>query len=156
MKKLFFVLLCLVSLGLLFNCVGAPKGRLAVKSCIECHEKEYKQFVAAKNVHTPVKEKQCEACHRPHGLIGGVYLKQGFPELCFSCHEETKKTKGKNAHPPFEKGDCIKCHNPHSSSHAALLEEGKRNTCLTCHESEKFRQEFIHLPGTARPVTSRT
>ncbi|RLB12603.1 MAG: hypothetical protein DRG39_01455, partial [Deltaproteobacteria bacterium] len=143
MKKWSIILF--IFIGLL-SC-ARPERRLAIKPCVECHQKELKAFLANKRVHAPIREKRCEACHRPHGIIGGVYLKKALPQLCLSCHKKLKEVKGKNIHPPFKKGNCLRCHNPHSTNYKFLLNKGPRVTCLVCHTSERFNQKFVHQPA---------
>lgn len=80
--------------------------------CMSCHDKkldtptgkimDMKTWLARNSIHHgPIKQKDCSACHNPHGSDNFRILKKYFPpvfyapfdpknyELCFSCHEKT-------------------------------------------------------------------
>src|SRR5690242_7362326 len=74
-----------------------PQRRLASKDCIECHAK-VQQEASKKVVHAPFADpKNCESCHKRHGIVGTLVLKQEQPGLCFSCHQK-EETAFKAAH----------------------------------------------------------
>jgi len=145
-KILGFVLLCFWGLSLNVGCVPQASHKLQ-KNCVDCHS-EYAVTFREGNIHKPVLDNQCENCHRTHGLIGGVYLKEGVPQLCFRCHSnvrEDMKKKG-GIHSPAAEGKCLSCHNPHNSKQKGLLKQPEKDLCFSCHGSESFSQTIQHQP----------
>ena len=124
--------------------------------CLSCHNKKYtlpgggklknmKKFLAKnKDWHGPIREKDCTACHDPHGSNYYRMLRAYFPNtlyspydpknyaLCFMCHQNTiasvkrttTLTNFRNGnlnlhyvHVHQQKGRvCIFCHSPHGSN----------------------------------------
>ena len=119
------------------------------KTCLDCHS-ELKDRYREGNIHQPVKEQNCESCHRPHGLIGGVYLDRAMPALCYKCHNETAESlkKFKTSHQPVSKGKCDLCHDPHNSPNPNLLNLQEDELCFNCHVRGSFQKKFIHEPVT--------
>jgi len=149
-KRILFLFLLFAPVALF----AAPQKRLNAKECIECHAPVVKEK-ARKVVHEPFRdEKNCEACHKRHGIVGTLVLKQEQPGLCYSCHkQEEAKFKAAHIHNPVANGKCTKCHNPHSSYNEQLLRASGNNLCFTCHDKAKFSQASVHKPAGERCLT---
>ena len=134
-------------IALLSSCGPQQKKAALRRTCVDCH-KEYAAQFRGGGVHEPVRENRCEACHRPHGLIGGVYLKKSEPELCFGCHASVRETfQGQpHLHEPVKKGECGACHDPHNSEFPALLQQAAAQACFVCHDQEPFARQYVHAP----------
>lgn len=141
---------------------GKAKGLLAADQmtvCLSCHGKDdlgtpplkniKKQLAGKKNLHGPIREGNCKACHDPHGsdyfrLLRGNYPSQlyvpyqdGIYDGCLKCHEKnmlrfadtTIYTKFRNGnrnlhyvHVVNRKGrTCRICHEPHASNGDKLI-----------------------------------
>lgn len=123
--------------------------------CLSCHNREYnsgkdkiKNMKALldqnKDHHGPIREKDCSACHNPHGSDNFRLLRAYFPpvfyapykasnyQLCFMCHEDTiAEEKFTTTLTGFRNGNqnlhyvhvhrlkgrtCRACHNPHATN----------------------------------------
>lgn len=115
-----------------------------------CHpHKAEKKFI-----HLPVKNGECQSCHKPSGEKHPKFKKEAFlltdkgkAGLCSECHER-KDTK-KYVHPPVVAGDCIDCHDPHQSDNKFQLKEEGAALCTMCHEKSKLDRSFPHQPIAA-------
>ncbi len=130
--------------------------------CLNCHNKPIKsgsrtlpsiakQLEGVKKPHGPIQQKDCTACHRPHGspyfdILRGAYSENFYTPyrrenyaICFKCHdpemieEQTStKTGFRNGdrnlhflHTKQEKGrNCRVCHHEHGTNQPKLI----RNT----------------------------
>ncbi|MGE4580173.1 MAG: cytochrome c3 family protein [Desulfuromonadales bacterium] len=137
--------LLLAAVGLAACAPAGQKG--ASKGCLDCHQ-EYASRFAEGNKHQPVAMQECGACHRNHGLIGGLYLKREVPELCFDCHAEINPARANYTfpHPPTDTGQCLVCHDPHNAKQQALLKDTEEALCLTCHDAAVFAGQHRHAP----------
>jgi predicted CXXCH cytochrome family protein len=90
--------------------------------------------------HGPVAQKDCSACHQPHGALVFKLLAASYPstfyapfdvksyEMCFGCHEEALVTAEKTTTATrFRDGD----RNLHFL-HVNKADRGR--TCRACHE----------------------
>ena len=93
--------------------------RVQARECISCHSPVEKEL-AKKFLHAPFKDpKNCESCHKRHGVVGTLVLKEPEPGLCFSCHKKEEPAfKLARVHAPVAQGKCSSCHSPHSSDNA--------------------------------------
>jgi predicted CXXCH cytochrome family protein len=114
--------------------------------CAKCH----KPLGKKKNVHQPVKDGECLACHKVHGSDEKYLLDVGGDQakLCYTCHDEKSMT-GKFTHGPAVSGDCKTCHTPHESDKKGLLKGSMKTLCLECHDD--FAQSMksakvLHAP----------
>jgi predicted CXXCH cytochrome family protein len=131
--------ICLVAKGETAEAAGA-------ENC-GCHsQKTVKKFV-----HLPVKNGECQSCHKPTGQKHPKITKEAFlltdkgkAGLCSECHER-KDTK-KHVHPPVAAGDCLDCHDPHQSDNKFQLKEDGATLCYMCHEKSKLARSFPHKP----------
>jgi predicted CXXCH cytochrome family protein len=122
----------------------APKE--VAKKCLECHP-EFSERFSKGNVHAPIREGDCYACHRPHGIFGKVIFRADQPALCYSCHPAVQpQDTAKSVHKPLTTAQCSTCHNPHNSDYAGLLAAEGKESCFICHDREDFQQQFVHQP----------
>lgn len=116
------------------------------KKCFECHPEFSGRFVEG-NVHAPVQQEDCYACHRRHGLFGKIVFYENQPALCLRCHEDVAHAAtDKSVHPPLVNKKCTTCHQPHNSPNEALLKAPGNKSCYVCHESMTFERKFVHQP----------
>jgi len=118
--------------------LAAPAADAADAPCYECHDKEP---LTSGNVHPPVADGECEACHLDHGDQEKLILVEPVPALCFQCHDELSKP---HKHPPAEDGECLSCHRVHSSPVRRLLQRAVPALCEECHDP--FAGEVVHAP----------
>ena len=122
----------------------------AVVSCrtAECHSR----VGGTENFHEPVKEGDCQACHKQtnptHPLKGGrsFVLTAKDEALCYQCHDRFGKKKV--VHAPVKEGECAYCHKPHGGVNRFLLGVGSNQSglCYNCHESAAFTKKYQHGP----------
>jgi predicted CXXCH cytochrome family protein len=122
--------------------------------CEQCHT----PFGKKKMMHSPVKDGDCLACHKPHGGPGQYLLpvREDRTELCISCHNP-EPFKQQFMHGPVAVGACNKCHEPHESKEKALLDAPIRTVCLKCHQdfAAALKQAKVtHPPVKDGPCTA--
>ena len=130
--------------------LGGKSWELVVKVpvlCAQCHT----PFGSKKVMHSPVKEGDCLACHKPHGAAGKFLLdvREDRTELCVTCHNP-EPFKQRFMHGPVAVGACNKCHAAHEANEKALLDVPVRNLCLSCHND--FATELKNAKVTHPPV----
>lgn len=106
-----------------------------------------------KFTHKPVKNGECESCHKPSGerhpkVKKGSFLltDNGKSGLCNECHE--RKDTMKFLHKPVATGDCGDCHDFHQSNYRYMLKGHGADLCFMCHEKGKFDRRYPHAPIT--------
>ena len=131
--------------------------------CVSCHADERLKSADGKKLanikgwldanpvwHDPVREKDCSACHQPHGGANFRLLKEYYPpefyapysakryELCFSCHQERAfSTRETTTLTGFRDGA--------KNLHFVHLQQGERGrTCRACHDVHASKQA-LHL-----------
>jgi predicted CXXCH cytochrome family protein len=103
--------------------------------CLPCHA-ELKQKFSGPNVHTPVKQGDCEGCHNPHAARFPKLLARQGGDLCFSCHTKAKAAFAKKVvHRPVKDGQCGACHDPHAGREKFQLAKSGGDLCLGCHDT---------------------
>jgi predicted CXXCH cytochrome family protein len=132
-----------------------PQGEL----CLTCHNKEIKtgdgrtladlatRLKEHPNLHGPVRDGNCAACHRPHAgehrsLLTSAYPPQFYAtfeferyELCFECHlEELVEDESGTGLTGFRDGD--------RNLHWLHVNREKGRTCRACHEIHASGQPF--------------
>ena len=119
-----------------------PTGPLAPgTTCVtaECHA----AFAAAAQVHAPVAERACSACHKDD--VGGHRFplkRASAADSCTFCHAVSGTAS--HQHKALEQG-CLTCHDPHASRAKFLLKaDTVEQLCRTCHETPTKR--FAHRP----------
>ncbi len=85
-------------------------------------------------MHTPVKARDCVACHNPHASSHGKLLSAEPAAVCASCHGDVApKTGARSVHKPAADNRCSDCHDPHSSDFKYNLVRGGSDLCAKCH-----------------------
>ncbi len=143
--------------------------------CLSCHDKELtdnngkkilnmKAYLEAnKDVHGPIREKDCTSCHNPHGSSNFRMLRAYFPPvfyapydpknyaLCFMCHENTLAAdKRTTTLTNFRNGDL----NLHYL-HVHKLDKGR--TCRACHDphasnNPKHIRDYVPFGAWKLPI----
>jgi len=134
--------------------------RLPYDLCVTCHGKdgvedhEGKKLTNMKTLlaenpelHGPVADKDCSACHNPHGGENFRLLNHEYPAkfysgfdpkvyaLCFECHEETIVTKA-------ETTTLTQFRNGSTNLHFVHVNKAERGrTCRACHEVHAAKQK---------------
>ena len=112
--------------------------------CFTCHDTS---LMKGAYLHGPVAAGGCVICHDPHGSENTRLLVKEPPDLCFMCHEESKKRfERKNTHKPVAE-TCLNCHLPHSAPDPMLLKMQQNELCLSCHD--KLHPEVAQAIRTA-------
>ncbi len=121
--------------------------------CLSCHDKEYKHedgtsvanmkllLEKKRNHHGPIRDKDCSACHNPHGSNNFRILRAYYPrtfyaaynpdnfKLCFMCHNDTLVKDPKTTTlTGFRNGD----QNLH---YLHVNKTPKGRTCRACHDA---------------------
>lgn len=111
-------------------------------SCHNTHSSNTKSLLKA-SIHLPVAKKECAVCHNAANSKNALTLKNAGTELCYKCHQETKKDfqKVNNHQLGNIKNSCLNCHNPHASNGKYLLEGKEETTCFKCHFDTKKRMK---------------
>ncbi|NOX24706.1 MAG: cytochrome C [Deltaproteobacteria bacterium] len=127
--------------------------------CLGCHDKRIKAtdgtmlpnmkeyFANNKDRHGPIKQKDCTACHNPHGSNNFRILRRYFPPtfyapfavknyaLCFMCHEKTLVLNPKTTTLTGFRNGSQNLHYVHVNRH-------KGRTCIACHEPHATNNPF--------------
>jgi len=129
--------------------------------CINCHNSDFLEDENGKELtnfqelltmnprhHSPVEQKDCSACHQPHGSDNFRLLVEPYPakfyspfdpenySLCFSCHdEEMVLEKRTTTATNFRDGD--------RNLHYLHVNKSRRGrTCRACHEVHASHQPY--------------
>ncbi|HUC86324.1 MAG TPA: cytochrome c3 family protein, partial [Candidatus Acidoferrales bacterium] len=134
--------------------------RLPYDQCVGCHGKDgvtdhdhkvltnMKQLLAENpEQHGPVADKDCSACHLPHGGDNFRLLTKAYPAefyspydpklyaLCFDCHEESMVKEPKTT-------TLTKFRNGDENLHYVHVNKDERGrTCRACHEVHASKQK---------------
>ncbi len=101
------------------------------KLCYQCHDSYSRKL----NLHQPVKDGECTACHDPHGRSSGRQLlaaDHDLTQVCLACHDDAA-FKGEYVHGPAASGACTECHDPHGADQPSLLKQALTKSCVRCH-----------------------
>ncbi len=116
--------------------------------CLECHQygEEHSNFT--RSMHR-INDVSCTDCHSPHHAKESQFLLvQGQPQLCFSCHLETKPQFNKPfRHRVNEKlVKCTDCHNQHGGFLTRQLRStaAQDQVCFKCHVDKAGPFVFEH------------
>jgi predicted CXXCH cytochrome family protein len=110
-------------------------------SCVsaECHA----NLADAKQIHLPVAEKACNACHEDDAGGHRYPIKRAGNQTCTFCHMTVAGTQ-QHQHGALKQG-CLSCHSPHVSNAKFLLKQDTiEQTCGTCHKTPLMK--FAHEP----------
>lgn len=91
-----------------------------------------------------------ETTHQNAGIATVAMLKQSEPQLCMSCHTETKAQFSKPFHHKVMEGamKCTSCHNAHGGfeQKQTKLSVGADSACIKCHSNKQGPFAFEHAP----------
>jgi predicted CXXCH cytochrome family protein len=140
----------LVILGIMalaISCAPVPEATTRGRqTCAQCHPELVAKYQVG-TIHDPVKKQDCEACHLPHGMVGGVIERQKTPVLCISCHPFFREGGSKKSvHKPVREGKCGSCHEMHNSPYPGLLKATRDESCFACHAKGQFTKSNVHAP----------
>ena len=131
--------------------------------CLKCHNQSFPREdeqplpnLAAElkenpQWHGPVREKNCEGCHDPHGSAHFRLLVKDYPArfyapfkeesygLCFSCHSRDLVRKERSTDTNFRDGD--------RNMHYLHINREKGRTCRACHAVHASKEPH-HLRAT--------
>ena len=142
------------------------------ETCLTCHagKEERNNFRRGEHWRNDIG---CTDCHSPHQLVTNRNLpgsitrvtaanaqKPGFssihllkldePQLCMSCHSETKPDFNKPFHHKVLEGvmKCSDCHNPHGGFELkqTRLATGADAACIKCHADKQGPFTYEHAP----------
>ncbi len=142
------------------------------ETCLGCHagKESHNNFRRGEHWRNDVG---CTDCHSPHGTALGnsidgsitnigptsrqnpgiatvKMLKGSEPQLCMSCHTETRSQFSKPFHHKVLEGTmkCSDCHNPHGGfeSKQSKLAVGADVVCIKCHGDKQGPFAFEHAP----------
>lgn len=141
-------------------------------SCLACHagKEAHNNFRRGEHWRNDVS---CTECHSAHGepaadnvggsmtFVGSTHqdrntqrpeamLRQSEPQLCMSCHNETKSQFNKPFHHRVPEGTmkCSDCHNAHGGfeTKQTKLANGADAGCIKCHSNKQGPFVFEHGP----------
>jgi predicted CXXCH cytochrome family protein len=142
------------------------------ETCLACHagKESHNNFRRGEHWRNNVG---CTDCHSVHGpdqpklaqgsitftgraselrpnQVDRAQLKQSEPQLCMTCHNETKAQFTKPFHHKVLEGtmNCSDCHNPHGGFEAKQqrLAVGADAACVRCHTNKQGPFVFEHAP----------
>ncbi|RMF06551.1 MAG: hypothetical protein D6762_09260 [Candidatus Neomarinimicrobiota bacterium] len=118
-----------------------------VDICTTCHDLDLED----EDLHPPVAEGSCLACHDPHESDLNSLLKGSrAADVCGECHETGLEGK-EFIHGPVAVGACDVCHSGHGQvSNTLLRTDGVNSTCYQCHELKA--EEIASLVNQHAPV----
>ncbi|MFN6963846.1 MAG: DmsE family decaheme c-type cytochrome [Pyrinomonadaceae bacterium] len=146
--------------------------KAASETCLACHsgKEQHNNFRRGEHWRNNVG---CTDCHSSHGsghndltaesitFVGGIagdrpnegttaMLKQSEPQLCLSCHNETRSQFTKPFHHKVLEGTmkCSDCHNAHGGfeQKQTRLAVGNDAGCVKCHANKAGPFVFEHAP----------
>jgi predicted CXXCH cytochrome family protein len=146
--------------------------KATAETCLACHagKENHNNFRRGEHWRNNVG---CTECHSAHGPEPGPFrpgssafpgdvahqkpgqatkamLKSNEPQLCMSCHTETKAQFSKPFHHKVLEGtmSCSDCHNPHGGfeQKQAKLAVGGDAACVKCHSNKQGPFVFEHAP----------
>lgn len=120
------------------------------KRCLECHQygEEHANFDRSQH---NINDVSCIACHSPHHSKDREFLLvQKQPDLCFTCHTETKQDFARPFRHRVEQGliQCTDCHNQHGGFLTKQLRAtaAQDQVCFKCHTDKAGPFAFEHEP----------
>jgi predicted CXXCH cytochrome family protein len=142
------------------------------ETCLGCHagREEHNNFRRGEHWRNDVGCTDCHSSHSTVKLTGNpgsisqisesqsrnvdslarLMLKGSEPQLCISCHSETKAQFSKPFHHKVLEGliKCSDCHNPHGGFELkqTRLATGADTGCLKCHTDKQGPFVFEHAP----------
>jgi predicted CXXCH cytochrome family protein len=116
--------------------------------CTDCHTAH--SVTTARDTNPGSNTKISESDRRNRDLLSANMLRGSEPQLCISCHSETKAQFSRPFHHKVLEGviKCSDCHNPHGGFELkqARLSTGADAGCLKCHADKQGPFVFEHAP----------
>ena len=123
--------------------------------CLGCHQygEEHSNFARSAHARNNVS---CIDCHSPHKAAESQFLmKTKQPQLCYTCHIETKQQFTRTFHHRVNEGlvKCGDCHNPHGGFETRQLRAtaSQDTTCFKCHADKAgpfvFEHQAVKIEG---------
>jgi DmsE family decaheme c-type cytochrome len=126
------------------------------ETCLTCHQKDAEQLHFRRSEHK-LTGVACNDCHAPHfpARQAGL-LRQKTPDLCLSCHQETRLAFALPVRHKVLEGamSCTDCHTPHGSQSRFALRDVHNRTCTQCHVEKGGPFAFEHLASRIEGCTS--
>ncbi|WP_289053998.1 cytochrome c3 family protein [Carboxylicivirga marina] len=111
--------------------------------CFYCHEENNTH----NNVHYPVQEGECNACHDVHSANhASLLIDNPVGNVCAMCHDLEISNKSVQHYPAAE-GECSACHDPHSSDESYFLKQTPSKLCFECHDADMMNKSNQHYPA---------
>jgi len=128
-------------------------------ACTDCHSPHFTKHLAEKLAGTPQGKTDAPSSLLPVGpfsahsndLAPPKMLVKSEPQLCMTCHNETKGQFTQPFHHRVLEGamKCSDCHNPHGGfeSKQSRLNTGADAACMKCHADKQGPFVFEHAPA---------
>lgn len=115
--------------------------------CTDCHTAHGTDL---KNANEGSITNVSDVSRQKPGVANEAMLKQGEPQLCMSCHAETKAQFSKPFHHKVLEGSmtCSDCHNAHGGfeTKQTKLSVGNDAACIKCHSNKGGPFVYEHGP----------
>lgn len=119
------------------------------EKCLSCHQFSGEQGHFQRSHHAK-QNVGCVSCHSPHYSKRQALLTKTQPDLCFSCHGETRADFSKPFRHRVNEGliSCSDCHNVHGAFQGRQLRAtaGQNAVCYKCHTDKQGPFVFEHSP----------
>lgn len=126
------------------------KAEEITRNCLTCHSTnlEHQNFTRSAHNKAGVSCTSCHAIHQP--AEAQKLLVQKSPNLCFSCHNETRADFNKPYRHRVLEGyvTCSDCHNVHGTTLPRQVRGGtaQDSGCFKCHADKRGPFVFEHEP----------
>jgi DmsE family decaheme c-type cytochrome len=114
--------------------------------CLTCHAGAHPNFERSPHAKADVS---CTSCHSVHAAKTDVaLLKASQPQLCFTCHSDTKPAFNMPFHHPVNEGvvECSDCHDVHGTFQPSNLRAtaDQNAVCTKCHAETRGPYVYEH------------
>ena len=137
--------------------LGEVKAGEVLGVCLNCHAERANQMHFNRSQHASAGV-TCVDCHRVHTSKAEPLLAQPEPDLCYSCHQDTKSDFAKPFHHRVNEGmvRCNDCHNIHgtASVRQARSLPGGDAVCFKCHADKQGPFVYEHVPVKTEGCTA--
>lgn len=120
-----------------------PKEKSA--KCLMCHRQSHDMDAWELGTHVR-NGVSCDSCHDLHA---DGNQKPAEPEVCFTCHRNTRSEVNKRSHHPILEGkvSCSSCHAPHGSISKSMVKtDDIQQLCYGCHADKRGPYIYEHPP----------